>query len=201
MAIDIKVNFNIHIPSAIERPMVRLALIYRKFRYGYPFRRIPLSQGQYAIVDPEDYERLSKYKWHVKKEPRTFYAIRSEPYKKGRRRKNITMHRVILPVPEGLFVDHINHNGLDNRKANLRPATKRQNTCNSRPSRNKKYTKYKGVWWHKDSKKWVATIRHNYKGIHLGYFDDEIEAAKAYDRAARKYQGEYAKINIKDALT
>lgn len=177
--------------------MVFVALLYRQLRYGYPFRRIPLTKGQYAIVDPEDYERLSKYKWQAKKDGRSFYAVRSEPRKKGRKRKSISMHRMVLPVPEGLYVDHINHNGLDNRKANLRPATWNQNIYNSRRSRNKKYTEYKGIWWRKDCKKWAVELRHNYKRVFLGYFDDEIEAAKAYDRAARKYQGEYAQINIK----
>jgi hypothetical protein len=177
--------------------MVFLVLLYRRWRYGYPFRRIPLTQGKYAIVDPEDYERLSKYKWQVRKEARTFYATRSKPREKGKKRKYISMHRDVLPVPEGMFVDHINHNGLDNRKANLRPATPAQNALNRRSRKNKKFTEYKGITWNKQNKKWVVRIKHNDKRMFLGCFDDEVEAAKAYDRAARKYQGRYAAVNFK----
>jgi len=99
-------------------------------------------------------------------------------------------------VADGLYVDHINHNGLDNRKANLRPATRAQNNYNRQRQRNKTSTEYKGISWRKDRKKWVAEIRVDYKGICLGYFDDEIGAARAYDSAARIFQGEYAELNF-----
>jgi hypothetical protein len=107
------------------------------------------------------------------------------------------MHREVLGVPPHLFVDHINHNGLDNRKANLRPATKSQNCQNKRLGRKNTSSKYRGVHWHRRFGKWQASIRVNRKSIHLGYFTDELEAAKAYDRASSKYHGDFGKPNFK----
>jgi len=94
-------------------------------------------------------------------------------------------------------VDHINHNGLDNRKANLRPATRAQNNYNKLIVKHKESSsKYKGVTWKKENKKWLAQI--NFKGdyIFLGYFKDERKAAKAYDEAAKKYYSEFACLNF-----
>ena len=96
------------------------------------------------------------------------------------------MHREIIDLPDHLVVDHINHNGLDNRKANLRPATRMQNSYNRIYFRKSKLSKYTGVSWHKQKKKWFAQIRYNGQRKFLGYFKDEIHAAKAYDEAAKK---------------
>ena len=172
-------------------------LLYRCIRYGCPFRRIPLTQGKYAIVDPEDYERLNKYKWYVSKGGSTFYAARCLWDPVNKKKHTIKMHREILKPPHPLVVDHINRNGLDNRKANLRPATKSQNTIN-RPCIKQKgaHSKYLGVTWQKSNKKWQAQIRANGKHRVIGYFEDETEAAKAYDRAAKLYHKEFAVLNF-----
>ena len=167
-------------------------LLYRRLRYGYAFRKVVLTQGKYAIVDPADFYNLSQYKWRVKKEENTAYAQRAE-YK---RRTTIMMHRQIMRAEKNFFVDHINHNGLDNRKANLRFATCRQNAWNSRKITNCGTSKYKGVRWNKKSKKWQATIcNNNSRKIHLGFFNDEKAAARAYNKAAQKYRGEFALLN------
>jgi len=150
---------------------------------------IPLTQGKFAIVDAEDYEELSRYKWHVNKGGRTDYA---KSQKKG---KAIKMHRLLMRAPKGLFVDHINHNGLDNRKSNLRLCTRIENLRNQLPRRGGA-SQYKGVGWHKKSKKFVARIYMEGKRMHLGYFDDEIEAAKAYDKKAKELFGEFAFLNF-----
>ena len=172
-------------------------LLYRRLRYGYAFCRIPLTQGKYAIVDPDDYQRLSKHKWYAAgRRGNCYYAVRMIKTRNGTKRQ-FHMHRQILKVPDDMFVDHINRNSLDNRKANLRPATPSQNVRNRAKNTNRTYTsKYKGVTWNRCIKPWRAHIHFNHKLISLGSFDDEIRAAKAYDRAAKRYHGEFAVLNF-----
>ena len=143
----IKLNFSITIPDRPARLFVALLLLYRRARYGYPFRRIPLTQGKYAIVDQDDFERLNKHKWCAVKSCNTFYAGRTIYV--GKKNISIMMHRQILHPPGHLFVDHINHNGLDNRKANLRLATCAQNNYNTIHFRKSQSSKYTGVSWKK----------------------------------------------------
>jgi len=169
----------------------------RRLRYGYAFRKIPLTQGKFALVDPEDYEELSKYKWYAVRSPRGFYAVRSIKAKNSRSgQKSVRMHRVILKAPEGKFIDHINHNGLDNRKSNLRICTMQQNSWNMRKQRRNCTSQYKGVAWHKGEGKWQARIICNGKSFSSGYFDDEKAAAMAYDDKAKELFGEFASPNL-----
>ncbi|MBW7988806.1 MAG: hypothetical protein FVQ84_02120 [Planctomycetes bacterium] len=175
-----------------------VVLLYRRIRYGHSFRRIPLTRGKYTIVDPEHYERLNKHKWQASKGSNTFYASRSVWDRVNKKKSTIKMHREIITPPYPLVVDHINHNGLDNRKANLRPATKSQNNIN-KPYIKKKgaHSKYRGVTLEKRINKWQAQIRINGKHKIIGYYNDETHAAKAYDTAARKYHKEFAVLNFK----
>lgn len=151
-------------------------------------KQIPLTQGKFAIVDDEDYEFLSQWKWHISHG----YALRSDlsSYPK----KTISMHRVITGTTGNQLVDHIDRNGLNNQKSNLRIVTRTQNGMN-RKSHSGSSSKYKGVSWYKAGKKWEAFITYNKKRKFLGRFKSEIEAAEAYNIAATKFHGEYALLN------
>ena len=184
----------INIPDRLEKIAVIPLLLYRRLRYGYAFRRIPLTQGKYAIVDNDDYFRLNKYKWHTSRGRSTFYAVRDIRTGKNKQ-KEIIMHREIMKTDDEFYVDHINGNGLDNRKANLRAATALQNSWNCRKTRRKKSSKYKGVSWLKRQKIWQSRIQANGKMIFLGNFKDEKKAAEVYDQAAQKHHKEFAVLN------
>jgi hypothetical protein len=154
-------------------------------------KEIQLTQGKVALVDDEDYERLAKFKWYAAWTPssRTWYARRrSVPD-----RKMVHMHREVLRVTSAP-VDHINHDGLDNRRANLRLCTQGLNLRNTR-KRAGCSSQYKGVSWIRARQLWCACIEVNGRTLHLGKFTDEREAAAAYDRAAQKHFGEFALTN------
>ncbi len=161
------------------------------FESGAMSKRIPLTQGKYAIVDDEDYEWLSRHKWYAIRKGNVYYAARMP---KGKGRKHIYMHREILGAPNNKQVDHINHYALDNCKSNLRLCTNQENRFNSKSDKNGS-SKYKGVSWYRPLRKWGAQICYNGKRIYLGYFHDEISAAKAYDESATELFGKFARLN------
>lgn len=155
---------------------------------------VPLTQGKFAIIDSEDFERVSTLKWHASKRKHTYYAV---AYVKGTGRKNrklIYMHRFILNSPAGKQIDHSNGDGLLNTKDNIRICNVNQNRWNMRKTRGT--SKFKGVCWDKLQMKWVAFIRHIDKHLYLGTFDSEVLAAKAYDDKAKEFFGEFAKTNL-----
>ena len=147
------------------------------------------NSDYYAFVDDDDYERLSKHTWNAH-----FYdddIVYATTNIKG---KMVSMSRYIMDAQKGTHVDHINHDTLDNRKENLRICTPSQNIWNSRK---RKYSSsiWKGVSLNKRSMKWIASICVKGKRISLGSFEYERDAAKAYDKAAILYFGEYAMLN------
>jgi len=156
-------------------------------------KEIPLTQGKVALVDDADYEAVGQFKWCAKKVNNTFYAVHSLSVGNGRQR-TIRLHRLIMPGhPE---IDHRDGDGLNNQRENLRPATHIQNMWGHRRKKAGVSSVYRGVSWHSQAKKWRSDLKLGGKTIYLGCFFSEIEAAKAYDVAARKYFGEFACPNF-----
>ncbi len=158
-------------------------------------RTIPLTQGQVAFVDDEDYPELVKYKWRAAYSPRsrTYYATRGICI--NHLPTTVMMHRSIMTPPSGFLVDHINFDGLDNQRSNLRLCSRNQNNQHIRPQARGTSSRFKGVYWSKKASKWRALIKANSQKYHLGYFILEEDAACAYNQAALRYHGEFACLN------
>lgn len=138
------------------------------------------------LIDQEDFEILQPHRWRLTKDG---YLLTSDP---ANRQSGLYLHRLVMKAPKGIQVDHINGDKLDNRKQNLRLCTERQNKCNA-PPRPNKLSKYKGV--SRNAGKWTAATKINGKIVCLGRFEKEIDAAKAYNAAVIKSQGEFAWLN------
>lgn len=150
-------------------------------------KEIIIAKGKnVAIIDDEDFDLISKYTWTRSIRSNKIYVV-----SKGVSR--VLMHRLIMGFPKDLLVDHINHNGLDNRKINLRIVSKKQNQCNRRPSK-KGTSKYLGVIKRRNS--WRAQISINKRTKHIGTFASEEQAALAYNEFAKVVHGDYANLNI-----
>ena len=192
---DLKMS--IKVPDKLNTIAVAILLLARRLWYGYPFRRIKLTRGYYALVDESDFERLNRHKWQVNvRNGRPRQAGRTE--RRNQKSRYLTMHRVIMNPPEHMIVDHINRNPLDNRRANLRLSTPQQNSWNRSCPRNSKGSKYTGVSLDRDGQKWRVRIVIDGESRFLGYYDDEKAAAMAFDKAARKHRGHFAFQNFPD---
>lgn len=160
---------------------------------------IPLTNGMVALVDAQDFERLSQYSWRARKGskpggPELYYASRRVPSAAGRG-PEIHMHHDLLGP--GL-VDHKDGNGLNNQRSNLRHCTQSQNLANARFGSKGKTSRFRGVSFHRAKGRWQAQSKLNQKKVHLGRFVSEEEAARAYDNFAREHFGEFARLNFPD---
>lgn len=152
-------------------------------------KTIPLTKGYSAIVDDEDYELLSQWKWQAHVRELTVYARRFSRDETGKE-QHVWMHRVVNGTPVGMSTDHVNGNGLDNRRNNLRSATHFQNMWNKRPQRGHT-SKFTGVSWEKSRGKWAANITVNKTTIFLGRYRAEEDAAEAYEKKAAEVRGAF----------
>lgn len=153
-------------------------------------KELPINSQVTAIVDDDMFDYLSQFKWRI---DRNGYILRGT--RKNGHYKNIWMHQEVISVQEGFKADHIDRNKYNNTRKNLREATPQQNRMNQ-PAREKGVSQYKGVSWHKRVKRWVANLGAKGHKKHLGCFDTEIEAAKAYDKRAKELFGEFAYLNF-----
>jgi len=150
---------------------------------------IPLQSGRFTIIDDTDYDNVSRFKWTAHRLSGIWYAIstaylgtvNSQP-----QLYTLLLHRLLMRPPQGMEVDHIDHNGLNNLRSNLRVCTTAQNQWNQRPRHGT--SQYKGVHWQKQAKKWKAQIIVNNKYHYLGIFKNEIDAARAYNQATLEYR-------------
>ncbi|MGA2173232.1 MAG: AP2 domain-containing protein [Sedimentisphaerales bacterium] len=190
-----KVNLTIGIPDWLDRICVWPVMWYRRRKYGYDYRRIYLGEGEWTIVEQEDYYRLGNLKWCISGNGSKFYVARNVKAGPGKTRV-VLLHREIMNAPRGIVVDHQNRNTLDNRKANLRLVTQSQNQYYKVKTKSKTTSRFIGVYFEKRTGRWAAKIKYRGNGKWLGRFDNEIAAAKAYDEAAKKYHGEFARLNF-----
>jgi hypothetical protein len=160
-------------------------------------KEISLTQGKVALVDDSDYEYLNQWKWCASKARRTYYAFRR--MEKDGKITVGTMHQFLMNQSKGLQVDHIDDNGLNNQRGNLRVCTNQENHMKTQIQRtakgNKKSSNYKGVSSIAGAGKWRARIHLNGNEKYLGRFSSERDAAVAYNDAANKLFGEYARLN------
>jgi hypothetical protein len=190
-------KIEITIPEWMDKICVSPLMLYRRLKYGEPFRKIYLGEGAYTIVDPDVYYEKCKYVWFLSNGTKS-YAARTIKIGPKKIRRSF-LHREIIKPRKGKLVDHRDNDPLNNLRSNLRQATRSQNTIN-RPKRPNTSSKYIGVNWDKHRKKWRTAIRYMKKGRtiikHLCHTSDEIEAARTYDMAAIKYHKDFANLNF-----
>lgn len=197
-----EVQIKIYLPECVYRLGIWIVLLYRIVRFGCAFRKIPLTKGLFAIVSPEDYDRLAAFKWYADKHDNTWYAVRWARSKANPKKQyRVRMHREIMLVSDDRLVDHQNHNGLDNRPSNLRIATLAENGWNKRKTSALCTSRFKGVCWWKQGHKWRAQGRLNGKQKIIGCFDNEEQAARAYDAWAVTAFGQFAALNFPTSET
>ncbi len=155
-------------------------------------KEIQLTQGKCALVDDADYEWLNQWKWYAFWNGSKWYSARNE--RVNFKKKMIYLHRFIINAPSGIEVDHVDGDGLNCTRENMRLCTSQQNKYNI-GIKSDNTSGYKGVTWNANRSKWQAQIKHGKQYKYLGLFDDLKEAARAYDVAALELHGDFARVN------
>lgn len=156
-------------------------------------KTISLTQGKAAIIDDQDYALVSRYKWCAHEGCTTFYAVTNA--KVGGKLKTLNMSALLLNPPPGYVVDHIDRNGLNNCRSNLRIALRHQNQANHGKRNGSSTSRFKGVSWDASTSRWVAAIGHKGNMYRIGKFKDEEDAALVYNVAAQIFHGDFAVLN------
>ena len=155
-------------------------------------KQFQLNQNKILLIDDEDFDKVSKYHWYFTGRYVKGYLL----HKKFKGQTRVAIHRMVLNAKQGQEIDHIDGNILNNQKGNLRFVSHSENMANRKILAKNNKSGYKGVYLHTRAKKWVAKIRKDNVNIYLGIFNDKKEAAKIYNINAKKYFGEFAKLNI-----
>lgn len=161
---------------------------------------ISLPKGRFAIVDDDDAEWVMRWRWQVIGRSDRLYVVRSTSTANGALKKMVYLHRELLGAIAGVMIDHVDHDGLNNTRANLRIATQSQNNHNARKSQKPRTSIFKGVSWSKQKRTWISFISVAGRYVHLGSFRDEKLAAAAYDSAASRAFGEFSCTNARLGL-
>lgn len=149
--------------------------------------------GEFIVLyDDEDHGKILKHTWGISKYGNNFYAKTMIGEKN--KQKILYLHRFILNAKYGDIIDHKDNNTLNNKKSNIRFCSHQNNMMNRKPEKNSS-SKFKGIYYNKNSNLWHSQIYKNFKKIHLGYFENEIDAALAYNGAAKYLFGKYAYLN------
>lgn len=148
-------------------------------------KKVPLTNGQFAIVDDEDFERVSQYNWHGAENNGSTHIYAAT---------KLRMHRLIVDAPPGTMVDHINGDTLDNRRCNLRICTNAQNQQNTQSRGGS--SRYKGVSFNKKYGKWLGAFMFEGRHYYCGYWETEDDAARAVDKKRGEVCGDFASKNL-----
>lgn len=150
---------------------------------------IPLTRGLSALIDDVDFELVSKHRWHAR-------AVKNRSYASSKiNGKNVSLHAYLLTPPQNSDIDHIDGNGLNNQRFNLRICSHMENMANQKQHRDSK-SPYKGIWRAQHCDRWAVQLVYRGRKLYLGLFKDPIEAAKAYDLKAKELHGSFARLNF-----
>lgn len=156
--------------------------------------KLKLNNGEFALIDKEDFERVSKFNWGISKRKNYNYVVRWD-FINGKR-KAVYLHRFIMNCPKGMVVDHIFGDTFDNRKSKMRICTHQQNGFNQKTQTRKKSSIYKGVHWNERGQIWISSTKLNKKYVYIGSFKKEKDAARAYNKKVKELFGVFSCLNL-----